>query len=95
MQVSDAHVVRDRDTGQSRGFGFITFVDPAVARAVMMTDHKIDGRDVMARRATPKPDGTGGGMGGGMGGGGMVGGMVGGTPSHHLSRRPGRRVIGQ
>ena len=46
--MSDAHVVRDRTTGQSRGFGFVTFVDPAVARAVMMTDHKIDGRDVMA-----------------------------------------------
>ena len=68
--------MRDRGTGQSRGFGFVTFVDPAVARAVMMTDHKIDGRDVMARRATPKPDG--GCTGGGMGGGGIMGGIMGG-----------------
>ena len=65
--------MRDRTTGQSRGFGFVTFVDPAVARAVMMTDHKIDGRDVMARRATPKPEG--GGM---MGGAPMMGGIMGG-----------------
>ena len=42
-QVSDAHIVRDRNTMQSRGFGFVTFVDPAVAKAVQMCDHQIDG----------------------------------------------------
>eukprot|EP00320_Phaeocystis_rex_P010380 CAMPEP_0119083550 /NCGR_PEP_ID=MMETSP1178-20130426/125976_1 /TAXON_ID=33656 /ORGANISM="unid sp, Strain CCMP2000" /LENGTH=67 /DNA_ID=CAMNT_0007066425 /DNA_START=1 /DNA_END=200 /DNA_ORIENTATION=- len=36
----------------------------------MMTDHKIDGRDVMARKATPKSDGGGGSMG-----------MMGGAPN--------------
>ena len=32
--VADAHVVRERDTQRSRGFGFVTFSDPDVARAV-------------------------------------------------------------
>ena len=37
-QVSDAHVVRDRTSGASRGFGFVTFVDPTIAKAVQMAD---------------------------------------------------------
>ena len=48
-QVSDAHIVRDRLTGMSRGFGFVTFVDPAVARAVQMTDHTIDGDHTLSK----------------------------------------------
>ena len=74
-----AHVVRDRTSGASRGFGFVTFVDPAIAKAVQMADHMIDGRNVMARKATPKQDGMmGGSMGSDMGGGmdGMCGGMA-------------------
>ena len=71
--VADAHVVRERDTQRSRGFGFVTFSDPDVARAVQASDHVIDGRNVLAREATPKggggppPRGPPGGGGGGGG----------------------------
>ena len=41
--VGDTQVVRDRNTGQSRGFGFVTFVDVEVSRAAQASDHMIDG----------------------------------------------------
>ena len=42
-QVADAQVVRDRTTGQSRGFGFVTFIDADVARTVQSSEHSFDG----------------------------------------------------
>jgi heterogeneous nuclear ribonucleoprotein A1/A3 len=45
--VVEARIVKDRDTGRSRGFGFVTFEDPAdAAAALAMHGEDIDGRSV-------------------------------------------------
>eukprot|EP00965_Chrysotila_dentata_P239480 6203130-Pleurochrysis_carterae.AAC.3 len=46
-KVSEAQVVRDRLTSQSRGFGFVTFTDEEVARQVQTSEHMIDGASHM------------------------------------------------
>jgi RNA recognition motif-containing protein len=64
-EISDAVVM------EGRGFGFVTFADPANAEAFLQQrEHSIDGKRVEAKNAVPKSDG----MGGGGGGGGMGGG---------------------
>ena len=51
-QIEDVHVVRDRATGASKGFGFVKFFDMGVQQRVIdMHEHVIDGRQVMAREA--------------------------------------------
>lgn len=45
-EVVEAVIMRDRNTGRARGFGFIVFADPAVAERVIMEKHVIDGRNV-------------------------------------------------
>lgn len=37
----------DKHTGRPRGFGFVTFSDPAIAESVLQEDHVIDGRMVI------------------------------------------------
>lgn len=71
--VSEAKVITDRDTGRSRGFGFVTFDSPADADRAMqeMDGAELDGRSVRVNEANDKPRGGGGGGGGrGRGGGG-------------------------
>ncbi|XP_076895508.1 heterogeneous nuclear ribonucleoprotein 1-like [Bidens hawaiensis] len=55
-EVSEAVIMRDRLTGRARGFGFVVFVDPAVAERVVMEKHMIDGRTVEAKKAVPRED---------------------------------------
>ncbi|XP_057472651.1 heterogeneous nuclear ribonucleoprotein 1-like [Actinidia eriantha] len=55
-EVMEAVIMRDRATGRARGFGFIVFVDPAVAERVVMEKHMIDGRTVEAKKAVPRDD---------------------------------------
>lgn len=43
-EVVEAVIMKDRNTGRARGFGFIIFADPAVAERVVMEKHTIDGR---------------------------------------------------
>lgn len=45
-EITDSVIMMDRHTGRPRGFGFITFADPAVADKVLEEDHVIDGRAV-------------------------------------------------
>ncbi|XP_063439318.1 RNA-binding protein Musashi homolog Rbp6-like [Mytilus trossulus] len=47
--VTDAVVIMDRQTGRSRGFGFVTFQDPNCVSKVIDQGHKIDGREINAR----------------------------------------------
>ena len=63
--VSEAKVITDRDTGRSRGFGFVTFDAPADADAAMaeMNGAEIDGRSVRVDHAQAKQRGGGGGGG--------------------------------
>lgn len=46
-QVVDCVVMKNPQTGKSRGFGFVTFRDPQVVEIVLAEDsHNIDGRNV-------------------------------------------------
>ena len=72
-EVTDVHVVSDRETGQSRGFGFVTLATADQARAAMaeMNGAMLDGRPLRVNEAEERPArGGGGGGGGGFGGGG-------------------------
>jgi RNA recognition motif-containing protein len=44
--VTEAFISLNRTTGTSRGFGFVTFEDPAVAERVVTSKHTIDRRNV-------------------------------------------------
>jgi len=74
-EVRDAKVIMDRETGKSRGFGFITMDDDAEADEAMerMNNASLDGRTIKvdeARERAPRREGGGGGGGYGGGGGG-------------------------
>ncbi len=76
-KVRSAQMLIDRETGRSRGFGFIEMDDDAEAEAAI---EGLDGNDHQGRRLTvneAKPR-TPGGAGGGFGGGGGYGGGGGG-----------------
>ncbi|XAR65738.1 hypothetical protein NMG60_11009941 [Bertholletia excelsa] len=55
-EVVEAVIMKDRNTGRARGFGFVVFADPAVAERVVKDKHKIDGRTVEAKKAVPRED---------------------------------------
>ena len=82
--VTEAKVVMDRETGRSRGFGFVTFSDDSAANDAIaqMDGQTLDGRSVRVNEAQEKsgggPRGGGGGGYGGGGGGGPRGGGYGG-----------------
>jgi RNA recognition motif-containing protein len=81
--VTDVHVVVDRMTGQSRGFGFVTMGNQHEASAAMeaMNGADLDGRSLKVNEAEERPGGGsrgGGGGGGGRSGGGGGGGRGGG-----------------
>ena len=89
--VTEATVVSDRDTGRSRGFGFVAFENDADGRKAMesMEGANLDGRSIRVSEATQRAPGDrpprreggfGGGFGGGRGGdrGGFGGGFGGG-----------------
>ena len=52
--LEEAVVLKDRSTGKSRGFGFVTFLHHNDAQHVALTDHQVDGRRCEARFALPR-----------------------------------------
>lgn len=76
--VSSAKVMMERDTGRSKGFGFVEMGTDAEALAAIegMNGHALDGRSLTVNEARPmEPRPAGGGFGGGRtGGGGYNGG---------------------
>jgi len=73
--VQSAEVISDRDTGRSRGFGFVEMEsDDACQKAIeALNGQEVDGRAITvneARERSPRPGGGGGGGRGGYGGGG-------------------------
>ncbi len=79
-EVTDVHIVTDRTSGQSRGFGFVTMGSPAEAQKAIesMNGANLDGRPLRVNEAEERPQRGGGGGGGGFGGGGGHGGGGGG-----------------
>ncbi|TVQ93908.1 MAG: RNA-binding protein, partial [Deltaproteobacteria bacterium] len=73
-EVTEAKVITDRDTGRSRGFGFVTFNEEADASSAMtaLDGTELDGRTIRVNEAQERRRGGGGGGGGrgGYGGGG-------------------------
>ena len=85
--VTSAKVMMERDTGRSKGFGFVEMSSPAEAQAAIegMNGQQIGGRGLVVNEARPmeaRPPRSGGGGfgggGGGYGGGGGGGGFGGG-----------------
>lgn len=60
-EVVEVKVVADRDTGRSRGFGFVTFADEASANKAMseMDGAELDGRAIRVNEAHDKGPGGG------------------------------------
>lgn len=78
--VQSAQVIIDRDTGRSKGFGFVEMGSDAEAQAAItaLNGAEVEGRTLTVNEARPKPEGGGGGGGGGRGGRGGPGGGRGG-----------------
>ncbi|HUG71061.1 MAG TPA: RNA-binding protein [Pirellulaceae bacterium] len=69
--VSSATVITDRETGRSRGFGFVEMEDGAEQAVEAMNGKDLGGRTLNVNEARPREDrGGGGGAGRGYGGGG-------------------------
>lgn len=67
-EVEDAVIINDRETGRSRGFGFVTFTndDDATKAIDGMNDKELDGRTITVsvareREDRPRPQGRDGG----------------------------------
>lgn len=68
-EVEEAKVIMDRETGRSRGFGFVTFVEQSDAeKALALDGTQLDGRTIKVSIAQERQPRTGGGGGGGGGG---------------------------
>lgn len=71
-QLTDYIVMKDRETGRSRGFGFVTYGTQQEADAAIagLNEQELDGRRIRVNMANSRPVGMGAGMGaGGYGGG--------------------------
>jgi RNA recognition motif-containing protein len=70
--VTRAQVIMDRETGRSRGFGFVEMADGADEAIAAMNGAQFQGRTLTVNEAKPREDrprnGGGGGYGGGRGG---------------------------
>ena len=78
-RVESAQVIKDRDTGRSKGFGFVEMGSEQEAKAAIaaMSGKEVDGRQLTVNEAKPREDRGGGGRGYGGGGGGYGGGRGG------------------
>jgi RNA recognition motif-containing protein len=82
-EVESASVIMDRESGRSKGFGFVEMPNDAEGTAAIngLDGTEVDGRTITVKKAEPRqPSGGGGnrGGGGGYGGGGNRGGGYGG-----------------
>ncbi len=65
-EVTSVNILTDRDTGRSRGFGFVEMADEESARNAesALNGHDLDGRQLKVNEAKPRTEGGGGGGGG-------------------------------
>ena len=78
--VDRVKIITDRETGQSKGFAFVTLGDQSQLNAAVeaLNNYDYNGRPLRVNPSEPKAPGTGGGGGYGGGGGGSRGGSGGG-----------------
>lgn len=66
-EIASADVIKDRESGRSKGFGFVEFADDAAAKAAIeaMNGKEVEGRTINVSEARPREerprDGGGGG----------------------------------
>ncbi|XP_044491073.1 glycine-rich RNA-binding protein GRP2A-like [Mangifera indica] len=92
--VVESKIINDRETGRSRGFGFVTFRDEKSMRDAIegMNGQNLDGRNITVNEAQNRGSGGGGGYnrgGGGYGGGRREGGGGGYNRGYGGGRREG------
>ncbi len=58
-QVTSAKIVRDRDTGRSKGYGFIEMpnADEGTRAIEALNNSQLDGREIVVKLANPRPPG--------------------------------------
>jgi RNA recognition motif-containing protein len=56
-QVASAKIVRDKDTGRSKGFGFVEMPNDDEANAAIsnLNEKELDGRVIIVKPANPRP----------------------------------------
>jgi RNA recognition motif-containing protein len=71
-EVSSSAVITDRETGRSKGFGFVEMADDSEAKAAIsaLDGSEFQGRQIKVNEARPRAERPSGGGGGGRGGGG-------------------------
>ncbi len=69
-QVTTVNVIKDRYSGESRGFGFVEMPDKSEAQAAIsdLNGHELKGQEITVSEARPRSDKRRGGGGGGGGG---------------------------
>jgi RNA recognition motif-containing protein len=81
--VSSAKILKEKNTGRSKGFGFVEMEDEDAAKTAIATlnESEVQGRKLIVNESQPRPEGSGykksgggGGYGGSRGGGGGYGG---------------------
>ena len=82
--VSSAKILKEKNTGRSKGFGFVEMEDDEAAKTAIATlnESEVQGRKLIVNESQPRPEGGGGGGykksgGGGYGGGSRSGGSGG------------------
>ena len=65
--VTSAKVISDRDTGRSKGFGFVEMDTGGDEAIEALNGADLDGRNIVVNEARPREDRRGGGGGGGRG----------------------------
>jgi RNA recognition motif-containing protein len=70
-EVSSAKIITDRDTGRSKGFGFVEMAakNEAIAAISKLNEYELNGRKIRVNEAQKKSEGAGGGQNRGGGGG--------------------------
>ena len=56
-EITNSVIMKDRYTGQTRGFGFVTYADPSVIENVIKGAHVINGKHIEIKRTIPKGSG--------------------------------------
>jgi RNA recognition motif-containing protein len=80
--VTSAKILKEKNTGRSKGFGFVEMEDEEAAKAAIaaLNESEVQGRKLIVNESQPRPEGeggykkSGGGYGGGRSGGGGYGG---------------------